>query len=38
MKLNKLKEIIANYQKLLAKPTDKNYASIIAVEEILKQK
>lgn len=38
MKLNKLREIIANYQKLLAKPTDENYASIIAVEEILKQK
>lgn len=38
MKLNKLKETIVNYQEVLDRPTDENYVSIIAVEEILKQK
>ena len=38
MRIDKLKETIANYQKLLDRPTDDNYVSLIAVEEVLKKK
>lgn len=38
MRLNKLKETIANCQEVLDRPADENYVSIIAVEESLKQK
>lgn len=38
MRIDKLKETIANYQELLDRPTDDNYVSLIAVEEVLKKK
>jgi len=38
MRIEKLKETIASYQELLDRPTDDNYVSLIAVEEVLKKK